>query len=648
MNSKLKTPILYIEDNSGDFELLKIFLEETGLKCELYQSDSLFEGLALLENTHVDLVLLDLNLSDSSGYKTISTFLEKAPNVPLVILTGINNEIIGNQAVRAGAQDFLVKGQFDGKALGKVIRYAIQRSAQQQKLENAARELELNKRRSIEALEMAHFGYWEMDLVTNEMKWSDEVYRILGRKPGTLPPSLMNFLEFVYHEDMAKVEDFFHEAVNNGTLQSLEHRLLIEGSSIKHVMLHGKIQADTYLGKVLLLGGIQDITERKLSEQLLLERKLSSKTAKIQEEALSEISFQIRTPLSSIVNLLFLLEKSNPGSHQAGYIEDMKSSVDDLSKAVGNLLNFAVMFSDELILNEEEFVLKDLVQGSINVLKLKSDAAKVSVELKIEDSTPERIVSDPKKLMQILYNLIDNAIKNSVAGQKILVHVSASDKVSSTMNLLITIKDTGAGMSKRQLREVQNLDTISSSLSNSEKPPKQQMGIAIVNKLMATLEGKCNIESKEGVGTTISLIIPVKAVRSSRFKEGDRPDTPMSILLVEDHFLNQIATKKVLTSWSEFVEVDIAENGQIALNKMETKHYDIVLMDIQMPVMNGIECTMQIRSKSQIPIIALTANASKQEHDRCLEIGMNDYLSKPFKPVELYSKIIKIFSFVMN
>ena len=118
------------------------------------------------------------------------------------------------------------------------------------------------------------------------------------------------------------------------------------------------------------------------------------------------------------------------------------------------------------------------------------------------------------------------------------------------------------------------------------------------------------------------------------------PDSPVKILLVEDHFLNQMATKKLLTAWSPFVTVDIAENGMIAVEKFKAHGYDVILMDLQMPTMNGFDATVRIREKSKVPILALTASASKNEADRCFEIGMNDYMSKPFKPQELYFKIM--------
>ena len=138
------------------------------------------------------------------------------------------------------------------------------------------------------------------------------------------------------------------------------------------------------------------------------------------------------------------------------------------------------------------------------------------------------------------------------------------------------------------------------------------------------------------------LNVPVKIAKQVVMSDSDKPNAPIRILLVEDHFLNQIATRKVLNSWSELITIDIAENGMIAVEKFREHGYDLILMDIQMPVMNGLEAATRIRETSQVPIIALTANATKQEQNKCAKVGMNDYLSKPFQPQELYSTIMNL------
>ena len=308
MNTRQKTPILLIDHDPAESAKTKAYLNDAGIKFELHHTDTLFEGLNYLASNTVELVLLELNLPDSQGFKTVNSYMDRTSNVPVVILTNTNNEIIGNQSVKAGAQDFLVKNQIDSRLFGRAIRFALQRSKVQQKLEKTAKELESNKKRFLEAQEMARFGTWEMDIVSNQMKWSDEVFRIFSFNQGSLSPTLTDYLSYAHVEDREQVEDFFDEMMQDGEQHSVEHRILIEGTNIRHLTIQGKIQADNNTGKILLVGNIQDVTERKLSEKLIIEKNISSKTAKIQEEVLADLSFQIRTPLSSVVNLLFLLE----------------------------------------------------------------------------------------------------------------------------------------------------------------------------------------------------------------------------------------------------------------------------------------------------------------------------------------------------
>ena len=184
MNSNKKLPILLIEDSKGDAHLIEMYLKESSVKHDFIHAETFFDGTEEIKNRDIELVLLDLSLPDSSGFKTLTSFLEKFPNIPVIVLTSINNEIIGNQSVKAGAQDFLVKGQFDGKLLGRSIRYSLQRFKTQVKLEDTARNLAISERRFVEAQEMARFGNWEMDIVTNEMKWTNELFRIFGFHPN--------------------------------------------------------------------------------------------------------------------------------------------------------------------------------------------------------------------------------------------------------------------------------------------------------------------------------------------------------------------------------------------------------------------------------------------------------------------------------
>jgi PAS domain S-box-containing protein len=640
MNTSSTTNILIIEDNPGDFNLVKILLKDASIKHELIHAETYFDGIDILKNQEISLVLLDLSLPDSSGFKTLSNFLEKFPLIPVIVLTGVNNEIVGNQAIKAGAQDYLVKGQIDGKLLGRSIRYSLHRFKTQLQLEATARNLAISEKRFVEAQEMAHFGNWEMDIVSNTMKWTDEIYRIFGYSPGSITPTFSDYINYVHADDRQTVEAFFEESTKDGQLHKLEHRIIIDGRTIKYLSIQAKVYFENVTNKIILVGAIQDITERKFSEQIIIEKNISSRTSKLKEEALADMSFHIRTPLSSIVNLFYLLENSATNNQQKEYIEGLKISLDDLSIMTNNLLNFSLLMSENLKVVDEEISIKDFLYSLEKVIKIKADNVNVDFNTDLSKLAPEKIVSDGNKITQILYNLLDNVLRHSDEAGSINLKCELEKQMNNNANIVFRIENKGQVLSSKEIEELleaeKMLEVYNTEQQNNDQP---LLGMAIVSKLIKILKGEYTIESNED-STFYKVAFPVKTIKQLSFNANHKPEIALKILLVEDHFLNQIATKKILTTWSNLVSVDIAENGLIGVEKYREHGYDLILMDIQMPVMGGLEATKKIREKSNVPIIALTANSSKQEAERCIDAGMNDYISKPFKPQDLYNKIM--------
>jgi CheY-like chemotaxis protein len=631
--------ILLVEDNPGDVDLIKLYLKDGMVKHRLYQATSLSEAYEIVKDSDIDLALLDLSLSDSSGFKTLSSFIDKCSQVPVVVLTGYNNEIVGNQAIKAGAQDFLIKGQIEPKMLGRTIRYALQRHRTQIRLEDAFKSLAQSEKRYAEAQEMAHFGNWVLDIVTSEMTWTDEVFRILGYIPQSITPTINDYFRYVYREDKQLVELFLEEAAKDGQLHKLEHRLMV-GHVQKHIAIQARVNYDEVADKMCLVGSIQDITERKVNEQLLAEKNISKGTSKVREAVLADTSFLIRTPLSSVVNILYLLENTGLTTPQRELYDSLKLSVEDLNLMVNNLLNFSVLVSDNIKVETEEINIKELLQGVYKTFQLKQQESKTEIKLILPDTAGQKIYSDSQKITLILHNLIGNAIQFSPAGGIIKVTANLQTFPEEAGQLFFQIEDKGVGMSPQKLRTLTDVEKLlATNQDNLEVGKKQSLGLAIVAKLLQLINGNMTVESTEGKGSTFTVTIPVK-VKQKREVGKIQLEKPLSILLVEDHFLNQMATKKILTNWSKFVSVDTADNGEIAVAKFPKKEYDLVLMDIQMPKMDGIEASKIIRKSSNVPIIALTANTSKQEAERCYAVGMNDYLPKPFKPDELFERIL--------
>ena len=233
--------VLLMEENKEDTVFLKKCLEESSSKITIEHTTTLFEGIEVINSKEIDLVLLNFNLQDSSGFKTLSKFIDRCPNYPIIVLTETSNEVLGNQAIKAGAQDFLVKKELNKKLLGRSMRYALQRFKTQFQLKELSKSLSINQKRFVEAQEMANFGNWEMDIVNNKMIWTDEIFRIFGCQPQSFEPSLSEFLSYVHHDDKEEVESFFERAGKSSEQLQLDHRIVTDGKNIKYIALQCKV-----------------------------------------------------------------------------------------------------------------------------------------------------------------------------------------------------------------------------------------------------------------------------------------------------------------------------------------------------------------------------------------------------------------------
>lgn len=638
----MRINILVIDDLEEDAKLVKVFLKQASLRHEFFYAETLYEGIELCEEKEIDLVLLDLSLPDSRGLRTLESFLERSPrDIPVIVMTGTSDEMVGEQAVRAGAQDYLVKGEFDYKLLSRVIRHTMARHKIYQQLEKANRELNRIKKRFDWINEMIDLGHWEIDIVTNEMNWSDNVYKILGFEPGRIKPSVTDYLNYVYAEDRDIVQQAFSQATKDGALHKVEYRIRVGTDPIKHVENHFQVQvAEESEGQTLLVGALHDVTERKRSEQLLVEHTLSEGTSRMKEEILEDMSFHIRTPLSSIVNLSYTLNGSSLDEEQEESVKALQQSVSDLSLAVNNMLNFSVLLSDKITVDEEQFTIAHTIQGLVKMFQIKANRKSITLDVEVDENLPKYLVGDETKVNQIVYNLLDNAVKYTEHGGRIEFEVKAEKIEMGRATVSFRVEDNGIGMSKEKMSEILDTDRL---LNLTEEEKKKGLGLAIATRLTQKMDGELKAVSEEGDGTTFTVDIDFSIANVAVQEIGGDPIRPLRILFVEDHFLNQIATKRVLTMWSDFVSVDIADNGKIGFEKFEANDYEIILMDLQMPVMNGFESAARIRTiDSEIPMIALSANTNKEEADKVFAVGMNDYLAKPYNPEDLKGKIMTL------
>lgn len=631
--------ILVIEDLDSDAEIIKAYLEEASFKHKLFHSDTLKGGINILDENSIDLVLLDLSINDSTGFNTLKKYLDESSDVPVVVMTGNKNEIVGIQSVKAGAQDFLVKGEFDSRRLVNTIRYSLQRFKTQAKLQQHAKELSITEKRRLEAQNMAKFANWEMDIVSNAMSWTEEMFRIFGVQPNSFQPSLSDYLDFVHVEDREQVEDFFAEVIKTGQLNRLEHRILLNNRLVKHLTIQARVNYDEFTNKIILIGSIQDTTYRLDEGETALPEPSDEPRPSVQSGEFYRFGFGIRTPFSSIVNLVYLLEKSSPTPQQKELIDGLKTSVDDLSIELNNMLNLSLLISDHVPLNEEDFSLLEMLETVQRVANLKAQQLEIPINYKNEKELPSMAKGDAPKLSQLVHNLVEQCFSRSRTDGEVQFHVHWF-KRKKDFPFVLTVQYRGEDFPSEDEVKQRSRPMKDSAQSLQEAAADDSLSLSMIYRLVEILGAKLEVES-QGKDTSIKLAVPLELGSEVEDASIQAPTQPKRILLVEDHVINQIATRKVLTSWSELLTVDIAADGEEAVDKFQNYSYDLVLMDLQMPKMDGLEATLKIRSQSKVPIVALTANSSRQEEEKCLGIGMNAYLVKPFKPEELYSKIGK-------
>ncbi|MCB0584735.1 MAG: response regulator [Phaeodactylibacter sp.] len=634
--SKLETPhkILLIEDDLNYAHLVELMLSDAEqLNCSIIHYNTLAEGIAFLSQNdarEVAAVLLDLSLPDSKGFDTLERLIPQFPNLNIIVLTGLDDKGLGVKAVRAGAQDFLVKGYFDDGQLAKALRYSIARN-------NILRRLE-------ETQHAAHIGNWECSPLDHYFTASEETYRIFGlptRRPFSCEDLMQPACPFFI---LLNLQD---EAQQQGKVQK---DIWISRADGKKRYLATTCTANRLSNGAYLFNGIiQDITERKQAQELKKARDLAQHTAKIREHFIAGISHEMRTPMNAILGLSNLLAQTRLDEEQAGYVYSIKQSSEVLLGIINDILQAATIQNNKIQIEKKNFQLSALLHNVVEVMKHKGQEKGLSLSHQLGAGIPETLKGDALRINQVLYNLVGNAIKFTDRGFVKIV-IGLLEEKENQVHLHFEVIDSGIGIEKKELETV--FEAFSRVPQAGRLYEGTGLGLPIARRLIEAQGGKIGVESTPGEGSCFFFNLWLEKGEPEQHQpllnqQDSRPlslDSAFRLLLVEDHKLNQAVARKTLEKKWKNIEVLVAENGEEAIQLLRQQPVDIVLMDLQMPIRDGYSATKYIRQNlpapmCKVPILAMTAHAHISQDGSFRRHGLDDYVLKPFEPEQLFRKI---------
>jgi PAS domain S-box-containing protein len=391
-----------------------------------------------------------------------------------------------------------------------------------------------------------------------------------------------------------------------------------------------------------------DITERKLAEwETTKAKRLAEESMRAKQDFLAKMSHELRTPMNAVLGLTNLIFNTPLSNEQLSLIQGIKSSGDNLLAIINEILNLAKIEAGKMVIDQKDFVITDTLENIRTAMIPLAEQKGIKLIFDIDPQIPEVMIGDSVRLSQIIINLLSNAIKFTDHGHvAFMLRVDSPQEKSGTVRF--TVADTGIGIPQEKQQSI--FEAFSQASQDiSVRYGGTGLGLTIVKQLVQLMKGEIRVESVLGEGSTFTVTLPFRVSpqkKESLIQRSSGQPTfnklEGKVLLVEDNPANQMVAVKTLQMWA--VDVDVASDGYQALSKLKESAYDLVLMDIQMPGIDGFETTRRIRTefggtKSSIPIIAMTASVLYDPEARAINAGMNGYVSKPFELDDLYNKI---------
>jgi signal transduction histidine kinase/CheY-like chemotaxis protein/HPt (histidine-containing phosphotransfer) domain-containing protein len=500
------------------------------------------------------------------------------------------------------------------------------------------------------AQQLAKVGSYEYDFIVDKITWTVGTNEIWKRPIELGAPTYDEFIKTIHPEDVEMVKSNSENIFKYKKPFDSSYRIICPDGEVKMVKTFTQLKFDSNGNLVGLLGSLIDITEQKKSEDELIEAKqLAEESVMIKEKFMANLGHEMRTPLNGVLGMSRLLQKTQLSQTQKKYINVLNSTAENLLVIINDLLDIAKIESGTLSFDKVVFDINQVADTAVQIKLLVAEEKGLMLKHILSSNSSIKVISDPYRVNQVLLNLIGNAIKFTNEGE-IVVSQTIIKQSEDKIWVQFSVKDTGIGIEENQYSKIFNSFT-QINPNNQKVTEGVGLGLSIVKSIVAQMGGEIKVESIVGKGSEFFVILPFELSIGEEQEKAEASErlmmTSLRVLLAEDNLVNQFILQAMLQDWG--FNVDVAENGEDAFILFKNNNYEIVLMDIQMPVLDGLATTDLIRNyhdekKSKVPIIALTANPSRQFQKKFLNAGMNDVVVKPFKEDLLYKKIVSLCS----
>lgn len=485
------------------------------------------------------------------------------------------------------------------------------------------------------------------DLVKEKIQFNYSVLDTFSAKGKTAAEKLINEQSGMHIIDSIRQVSMRIDELRQETVTHLTKQADADGARAKTL---GSILAlMAALAALFAFGYVSNRVRQQgqMIDQLNESEKKAREAARIKENFLANMSHEIRTPMNAILGFTNLLQRKNLDAESREYVQTIKKSGENLLTIINDILDLSKIEAGMMRIESAPFSIRGLVHSVESIFIAKLAEKKLQLSSSIDPSLPDILEGDAFRLTQILVNLVGNAIKFTNKGY-ISMKITNEGQHGNTINTGIAIIDSGIGIEKEKLKNIfERFQQAEDSVTR--KYGGTGLGLSIVHNLVMLQEGTIDVTSEPGKGTTFRLVIPYriaaeqfnKSFHISKSEVAEADFAEINVLVVEDNEINQNLIKHLFNRWH--IKSEFAYNGKEAIELLQKKKYDLILMDIQMPEMDGYTAAEEIRTrlKSSVPIIAMTAHAFAGEKEKCLSYGMNEYISKPIREEQLHQLITR-------